>query len=658
MIEAVQSGVSTSDDITTMVEESKKMPRENLDDDAETSQQQDQATPPLTEPGGGNTSQGRSKNDENDSDNDSIGSDGSTDTEDVHNIHCGSSDCEDCAVRGPGIHVWNVDQVGVDDLHYTQGVTGLVRTYDGRENVLAMVISQNFMERIRYSVEQGRNYRTLKTELEARACELQQSNQSTLEAYRHAKKAWTTAKRDLVLQRHKPSRHQKELIQTLKNELDDAAHAYHTFVNDCRRLQQQAVELDRGWLMIMREVSYEHEALLVESDVIPMSSTMLWTDQEYSWSNFLNPKEDHTGDDNSSDASAAFTDDNQLPQSSDSDSRDEPNRNNDDLQTPLERCQKRVQECKVDFRRAYEKHEFMRYEYDYRFNNYVAAHPGHSQDSLAQRFGPEYFAQWKQGIQDFQAADDALVKVKEEREVLMATCPAEQEKKAEKVMMEEDIIAAECARAIEEVNRDRILTWMKSFPDEMDSATLSEEETAKLWKKPLYRLVAQPTEDEEAQDGVNHIEADEDDEAKDGVNDVEAVEVPEVVADSAKETDLFKIDAVAISDVRDPPHRSRGHFATTNIANIESPNTNKIDQRSSHGNEGDADHTTTEDHMPKLRTRIRKETNDSPMFGWHDMSYMPNAGATYADAVSTYEDYQPARRDIDKWARKVRGGYY
>jgi hypothetical protein len=148
MIEAVQSGVSTSDHITTMVEESKKMPREDLDDDAETFQQQDQATHSLTEPGGGNTGQGRSNNDEIDGDNDSIGSDGSIDTEDVHNIHCGSSDCEDCAVRSPGIHVWNVDQVGVDDLHYTLGVTSLARTYDGRDNVLAMVISQNFMERI------------------------------------------------------------------------------------------------------------------------------------------------------------------------------------------------------------------------------------------------------------------------------------------------------------------------------------------------------------------------------------------------------------------------------------------------------------------------------------------------------------------------------
>jgi hypothetical protein len=338
-------------------------------------------------------------------------------------------------------------------------------------------------------------------QIEAASLDLERKNSLTLTTYCRTIVALKSAKGELAQKERKPNATGKRHFNNLKQEYTQASHAYYMFMNARRELREQAKKAEKDWTHAMRKVNHEHDCLLAKAGLFSKSTVVPWTEKDYSWKATLStvgsaeiPSEvdSELGDSNNISSQSRVE---RAPKARQGEQHDE-------LQDQITRNKNLVCACKDELRHANQHFDRYRRSYDHLFKKYVAQHPGQPKTDLSQEDGPRYFSGWQERIQAVRAAEEALIQAKEKRDAQLAAHRELQQANVTEDAFDETLVTAGCHYPFDDEDRNRVMAWIATFPDDMDPAVLSIEDSRKLWKKPEYCLVARENFAQEENDEV------------------------------------------------------------------------------------------------------------------------------------------------------------
>ncbi|KAF2825468.1 hypothetical protein CC86DRAFT_43530 [Ophiobolus disseminans] len=99
--------------------------------------------------------------------------------------------------------------------------------------------------------------------------------------------------------------------------------------------------------------------------------------------------------------------------------------------------------------------------------------------------------------------------------------------------------------------------------------------------------------------------------------------------------------------VRELYKRDAGGFDAINKVVLTVENNTRVANNDPTSKESDAIHDTA-----------RAKTESTPRLGCEDFEDAPYIRNVFVDSVIVYDAHEPFRYDIDKWAKKMRDGYY
>jgi len=201
--------------------------------------------------------------------------------------HCGSNGCIYCAKRRPGFSFWNSTREKDMKEIFTPGVSALAKAYDGKKNVLVMVMSESAMEVTQASVMEGRRFRAVKHQIDSDLNALMKGLQPALRSYMEALASLKHKKRDIRRQGDRVSRRQKSQLWCLQADLKVKQRIYRSWKSECLVLKSKLKSAEQRWMASMRHVEHEHEYILEDAKLIPTPVHVHWTDKNYNCHTFI-----------------------------------------------------------------------------------------------------------------------------------------------------------------------------------------------------------------------------------------------------------------------------------------------------------------------------------------------------------------------------------
>jgi hypothetical protein len=179
---------------------------------------------------------------------------------------------------------------------YTPGVSALAKAYDGKKNVLVMVMSQSAMEVTQASVMEGRRFRAVKYQIDSDLNALMKGLKPALRSYMEALESLKHKKRDVRRQGDRVSRRQKAQLWQLQADLKEKQRIYRSWKSECLVLKSKLKSAEQRWMASMRHVEHEHEYILEDAKLIPTPVHVHWTDKNYNYHTFIQDTKYEEGD--------------------------------------------------------------------------------------------------------------------------------------------------------------------------------------------------------------------------------------------------------------------------------------------------------------------------------------------------------------------------
>jgi hypothetical protein len=330
---------------------------------------------------------------------------------DYHAIYCGLSSCKDCADRGAGYDEWHVCQTGSDEDIFTGGDAVLSRTYNGRRNVLCLVLSRRLFTAMRCSVIEGRRYRKTKREIDAELDKIEEDAQPAWQDYQIAIHDLRRAKKYLGWEAPRPMLEERRAFRELKRTLRRTQLSYRVFKTREQRLKGKLKKAERKWFACLTDLDYFEALFLEHAGSLQLDKDKGWRLDAYNYHHRIRSRS--YGDGDVYDGEDTDTDTDTSPQSPPSAEHDE---------VPAEVPQS-YQDEQVEIRGDWVRHladceaqvEFARQQYDsyrdshgallyYRFQD----NPGRDLKELKDEYGPQFVQLAPKYVEAIQNAEERL----------------------------------------------------------------------------------------------------------------------------------------------------------------------------------------------------------------------------------------------------------
>ena len=372
-----------------------------------------------------------------------------------HAAYCGLSSCKDCADLGPGYDEWHVCQTAPNTHIFTSGVSVLARTFDGKKNVLCLVVARRLLEAIRNAVVEGRRYRKTKKRIDA---ELNITNKDAQPAWQDYQRAITDLrdlKKELGFAYLPHFQERAHLIDARKN-VRRAQLRYRAIKTRERRLKSRLKDAEYFWWTSLWDLDHYNQIILEEAGVVQDDGERHWRANDYRYhhrirSRYYGDDDVYKGEDTNTESSSR-----------------ELNYTGGSTQNEAAIFRNEWMEYLAGFEASL---HYARQQYDEARGNhgpllayYCHDNPGRDLEELKDEYGPQFLQRTRERIKAIQEAEEALENARVEAKGAGIDLYAENDHDLrcdDKV--QEYLIAQDVEKLIANVDRGKITRWLENF---------------------------------------------------------------------------------------------------------------------------------------------------------------------------------------------------
>jgi len=374
---------------------------------------------------------------------------------DCHAAHCGLSSCKDCADLGPGYDEWHVSQTAPNTHIFTSGDSVLSRTFDGKKNVLSLVVARRVLEGMRNSVIEGRRYRKTKNQIDAELDITSKEAQPAWQEYQRAIADLRELKKELGFA-YLPHFQERAHLIDARKDVRRAQLRFRAIKTRERRLRSRLRDAEHIWWTSFWDLDHYNELILEDAGLVPDDGERHWRTSDYRYHRRI--RSQYYGDDDVYDGEDTNTE---------SSSR-ELNYTGGSTQNEAAIFRNEWMEYLAGFEARL---HYARQQYDEARGNhgpllayYCHDNPGRDLEELKDEYGPQFVERTRERIKTIQEAEEALANARVEAWGAGIDPYAENDydlKCDEKV--QEYLIAQDVEKLIANVDRGKITRWLENF---------------------------------------------------------------------------------------------------------------------------------------------------------------------------------------------------
>jgi len=385
---------------------------------------------------------------------------------DEHGIHCGSSSCEQCVDRGPGFDGWHICQTGSDDNIFTDGDAILARTFDGEQNVLALILSRKVYTAMRNSVIEGRRYRKTKREIDA---DLDKINEDAQPAWNE----YTAAVNDLKVAKwnsrfRSPSRMlvERRSLKEAKGRVRRAQQAYRGFKTCERRLKGKLQNAEQRWFATLTDIDFYQAMFLEHAGALSQDKDKGWPLKAYEYHHRIRSRhygdgDFYEGEDTNTDSSISKA----TTRMVDSEAPEQAQRTyNEELADIKDEWVQHLAGFEAKLQSARQQHDYARGTHGPLLEIYIQDNPDRDSEELKDEYGPQFVQLNRKYVKMIQDAEEALEGRRAAAKAAGIDPYAENAYDLggdEKYL--DTLVAKDAEKLIANVDRRKISRWLDSF---------------------------------------------------------------------------------------------------------------------------------------------------------------------------------------------------